>query len=114
MAKYLEYDLASGQIVSEMTSSIPPTPATGYGLLEIPESAVLDTTLYIVKNGVLVKQYETNEERIERERLKREQREKVRARIRSMAHEVCICILENDEAALKELREEYRSLKAYM
>lgn len=114
MAKYLEYEIESGQIVSELTSSVPPTPATGYALFEIPDGTVLDTTLYIVKNDTLVKQYETNEERIERERLRREQREKVRARLMSMVNEVCICILENDEAALKELREEYRSLKAYM
>lgn len=114
MAKYLEYEVDSGQIVSEMTSSVPPTPAKGYALLEIPEATTIDTTIYLIKNGVLVKQYETNEERIERERLRREQREKIRARLRSMVNEVCICILENDEAELKALREEYRSMKAYL
>ena len=114
MAKYLEYEAASGHIVSEIISSSEPTAADGYGLLEIPEDAEIDTTLYIVKNGTLVKQFETNEERIERERLKREQQERVRERLHSMMYEVCISLLEDDDTALKELRNEYKELKAYM
>lgn len=114
MAKYLEYEVASGQIVSELISSIEPTPATGYALLEIPDNSEIDTSLYIIKNGTLVRQYETSEERLKREMQKHENREKVHARLMSMINEVCICLLEDDEAALNELREEYRSLKAYM
>lgn len=114
MAKYLEYETASGHIVSEIISSSKPTTADGYGLLAIPDDAELDTTLYIVKNDTLVKQFETNEERIERERLKREQQERVRERLHSMMYEVCISLLEDDDTALKELRKEYKELKAYM
>ena len=114
MAKYLEYEAASGHIVSEIISSSEPTAADGYGLLEIPEDAEIDTTLYIVKNGTLVKQFETNEERIERERLKQKQQERVRERLQSMMYEVCISLLEDDDTALKELRNEYKELKAYM
>ncbi len=114
MARYLEYDKTNGRIISEIFSPQEPTPSAGIGLLEIDTDAELDTNLYAVKNGVLVKQYETNEERIERIRLRQEQRESVRKRIRSMVNEVIITILENDTKALEKLREEYRTLKAYM
>ena len=114
MARYLEYEINSGRIISEIISAAEPTPAEGYGLLEIPDGAELDTTIYAVRNGVLVKQYETNEERIERERLRLEEKARVRERIKSMVYEVIIALLENDDAALEELREEYRTLKAYM
>ena len=114
MARFLEYDKTNGRIISEIFCAEVPEPSAGIGLLEIDTDAELDTNLYAVKNGVLVKQYETNEERIERIRLRQEQREKVRKRIKSMVHEVIITILENDADALEALREEYRTLKAYM
>ena len=114
MARFLEYDKTNGRIISEIFCAEAPEPSAGIGLLEIDTDAELDTNLYAVKNGVLVKQYETNEERIERIRLRQEQREKVRKRIHSMVHEVIITILENDSDALEVLREEYRTLKAYL
>ena len=114
MARYLEYDKTNGRIISEVFSPTEPTSSAGIGLLEIDADAEIDTNLYAVKNGVLVKQYETNEERIERIRLRQEQREKVRKRIHSMVHEVIITILENDKDALEALRDEYRTLKAYI
>ena len=114
MARFLEYDKTNGRIISEIFCAEVPEPSAGIGLLEIDTDAELDTNLYAVKNGVLVKQYETNEERIERIRLRQEQREKVRKRIKSMVHEVIITILENDADALEALREEYRTLKAYL
>lgn len=114
MAKYLEYDKTTGRIISEIIAPSQPTVSSAVGLLEIDPDAEIDTNLYAVKNGVLVKQYETNEERIERIRLRQEQREKVRLRIRSMLNELCVIILENDTDALEKLREEYRTLKAYL
>ena len=114
MARFLEYDKTNGRIISEIFCAEAPEASAGIGLLEIDADAELDTNLYAVKNGVLVKQYETNEERIERIRLRQEQREKVRKRIKSMVHEVIITILENDADALEALREEYRTLKAYL
>ena len=114
MARYLEYEKASGRIISEIISTYEPIVADGVGLLEIASDVELDTNLYSVKNGVLVKQYETNEERTERERLKREHQEKVRKRVQSMVLEVPIAILEGDDEAIEELRKEYRKLKALM
>ena len=114
MARFLEYDKTNGRIISEIFSPEAPEPSAGIGLLEIDTDAELDTNLYAVKNGVLVKQFETNEERIERIRLRQQQRESVRKRIRSMINEVVITILENDSDALEALREEYRTMKAYL
>ena len=114
MAKYLEYEINSGRIISEIISAAEPTPADGYGLYPIHDDAELDTTLYKVLNGVLVKQYETNEERLERAIRKKEQGENVRLRLQSIVYEVIFAILEDDDAAMKELREEYKQLKACM
>ena len=114
MARYLEYEKTTGRIISEIISPSEPAVGDTYGLLEIPSDVELDTTIYAVKNGVLVKNFETNEERIEREHIKREQKEKVRKRIKSMMYEVCIALLEDDNNALDELRKEYRELKAYL
>ena len=114
MARYLEYDTASGRILSEIISTSEPEVRESIGLLEIDTEAEIDTNLYIVKNGVLVKQFETNEERIEREKLKREHQEKVRRRVQSMVFEVSIAILEGDDEAIEELRREYKKLKVYM
>ena len=114
MARYLEYEKASGRILSEILSTQEPEVKEGIGLLEIDIGAEIDTNLYIIRNGVLVKQYETNEERIERARLKQEYQEKVRKRIQSMVFEVFIAILEADDEAIDELRKEYKGMKAYM
>ena len=114
MAKYLEYETTTGRIISEIFSATEPTPSEGYGLLKIPDDAELDTTLYGVRNGVLVKLYESNEERLERERLKKEQQERTRVRLKAMMYEICIALLEEDEAAMAQLRQEYRELKAYI
>ena len=114
MARYLEYDKSTGRIISELSSPKEPSLSDGLAILEISPDAELDTTLYIIKNGVLVKNFETNEERIERERLKKEQRQKVSKRIQNMVPQVCLCILENDETALNALRAEYKELKALM
>lgn len=112
--KYLEYDVSSGQILSELVSDVEPEVGSGCGLLEIDEAMKLDTTGYAVRGGVLVKEYETNEERAERLRLRQEQAEHMRQRLKGMMYELCIAILESDEVAVQELRKEYRMLKAQM
>ena len=114
MARYLEYEKSTGRIVSEIISPSEPTVAAGFGIFELNSDEELDTNLYAIKNGVLVKNYETNEERIERLKARAEQRQKIRKRIQSMVNEVCITILENDPDALEGLRAEYRELKARM
>ena len=112
MARYLEYDKATGRIVSEIISPSEPTVASGFGVFKLSSDVEIDTNLYAVKNGALIKQYETNEERIERLKVRAEQRKKVRDRVKSMLHEVIITILENDPDALEELRKEYRELRS--
>ncbi len=114
MGKYFEYDVASGRIISEITCSIPPEVSDGLALLEVNGTADIDTTLYGVRDGVLVRLYETNEERLERERLRRENAASARLRISSMTGEIGLALLENDEETIKRLRDEYRSLKAYL
>ena len=114
MARYLEYDKSTGRIISEIISSKEPQTLDNIAILEIKGDDEIDTTIYAVKNGVLVKNFETNEERIERERLRKEHKEKVRRRLKSMMYEVCLSILEDDTNALNDLRREYRELKAFI
>ena len=114
MSKYLEYEISSGKIVSEIISDTEPETLEGYGVLEVDENLKIDTTGYAVRDGTLVKDFETNEERQERERLRRENQEKIRQRLKAMFYELSIAILENDDDAIEELRAEYRQLKVYL
>ena len=114
MSKYLEYELTNGKIVSEIISDEAPEALEGYGVLEIDENLKIDTTGYAVRDGTLVKDFETNEERQERERLQKEFAEKMRQRLKSMIYETVISILENDEEAIEELRAEYKQIKVYL
>ena len=114
MSKYLEYEKISGKIISEINSDEAPEPAEGYGLLEVDENFKLDTTGYLVRGGSLVKNFETNEERQERERLRKEFATQMHKRLKAMVYETVIAILENDEEAIDELRAEYRQMKVYL
>ncbi len=114
MARYLEYEITSGRILSEVTSETRPEVTEGLGLLEISGDAEIDTSIYGVRGGQLVRLYETPEERAERERLRKERAEQVRLRLKRMIYELGIALLEDDETAITELRKEYRELKVYM
>ena len=114
MARFLEYDINSGRIISEIISSSPPKVLDGFGLLEIDSEQAIDTSAYAVRNETLVKLYETAEERIERERLRKIKKEQTRERIKSMAWECVMAILDNNDDAIKSLRKEFKGLKAYI
>lgn len=114
MARFLEYDLTSGRIISEIISENTPEVSENCGLLEIGEFQTIDTNQYAVRNGALVKLYETEAERIERDRLRREHTEQVRKRIKSMTYELALAILDDNNDAVKELQSEFKSLKAYL
>ena len=114
MGRYIEYETDTGRIISELTSDTQPSSQENISYLEIPEEQLIDLTGYIVKNGSLVKDYETNEERLERERVKREQAEKVRLRIRSMTYELCFAILDDNEETIQDLKAEFKRLKVYL
>ena len=112
--RYLEYELSSGHIISEIISETEPETSEGFGVIAIGENDVIAKAKYIVKNGVLTKAYETKNEQLERERLRKEQRAKCLLRIKSMATEYFIAVMEEDDEAIKELRKEYKGFKAYL
>lgn len=114
MARYIEYESDTGRIISELTSQTKPLNQDNISYLEIPEDQLIDLTGYIVKNNSLVKDYETNEERLERERVKREQTERVRLRIHNMIYELCFAILDDNEDEINNLKAEYKRLKVYL
>ena len=114
MSRYLEYEITSGRILSEVTSDTAPEVVDGIGFLEVSGDGDIDTSIYGVRCGQLVRLYETAEERAERERLRKERAEQVRLRLKRMIYELGIALLEDDASAITELRKEYKELKVYM
>ena len=114
MARYLEYDKSTGHIISEIISGTRPKISGNYDILEIPDELEVNTALYAIRDNQLVKLYETNEERLERERVRQEYGEQIRSRVKTMKSEAVIAILDDNEGALNELKKEYRGLKVYL
>ena len=114
MGRYLEYDTESGRIISEIRSPKPPEMSEGKSLLEIAEHEKIEISRYAIHGGVLVKVHETNSERQERERLRREYSASAMRRVHSMKNELAAAILDDDEEAIARLKKEYKRLKVYM
>ena len=114
MARYIEYDTVSGHIISEIKADKPPEVSLGVSLLDIEDEAEIEIGRYIVRDGKLQKIYETNEEKDEQSRIKKEYAESVRARVRNMTSELCIALLEDDNEEIGRLRREYKNLRAYL
>lgn len=114
MARYIEYDTASGHIISEITASKPPTVSLGVSLMELDDEAEIEAGRYVVRDGKLEKIYETAGEKDEQARIKEEYSGKVRQRVRNMMSELCVALLEDNSERVSQLREEYRSLKVWL
>ncbi len=114
MARYIEYDTASGHIISEIKAEKPPEVSLGISLIEIEDNIEIDIGRYIVKDGKLQKIYETNAAKDEQARIKKEYAESVRARVRNMMSELCVALLEDDNEEIGRLRQEYKNLRAYL
>jgi len=114
MAKYLEYDKITGRIISEIISNSKPEVSGNCAVLEVDSGLELNTALYAVKDGNLVKMYESNEERFEREKFIREHKEQIRQRVKAMANDIVIALLDDDENTLNSLKAEYKKLKGYL
>ena len=112
--KYLEYDLKSGRILSEVKSSIEPDPEPDRGYYEIGSNEELDITQYAVRGGSLVKVGETNQEKLERERIRREHGEQCRRRYKVLREEYLMAMIARDEDEKRNLEREYDAMKAYM
>ena len=114
MHKFLEYNINSGHIISEITSDSPPPPADGFALLQVDDNLNIDSSCYAVRDGQLVKLFETNAEIAERERLRKEYHEQVRKRLHSLIHECMIAFLDDNNDEINNLRNEFKQLKAYL
>ena len=112
--KYLEYEIKTGRILSEVTSTIEPEPEDGRGYYEIGSNEELDITQYAIRGGSLVKVGETNQEKLERERIRREHGEQCRRRLRSLKDEYLIAMIAEDEEEMKNLKREFKRMKAYL
>ena len=114
MPKFLEYNITSGHIISEITSDSPPLAADGFALLQVDDNLNIDPSCYAVREGQLVKLFETNSERAERERLRKQFHEQTRVRLKSLIFEFVIAMLDDNIMAANELKQEYKRLKVYM
>ena len=112
--KYIEYEISTGRILSEITSQEEPEVSLGIGLLSVNDDEEINLSMYSVRNGALVKTSETNQERLERERIRREHGEQCRHRLRSMMTEFVVAMLAEDDEEINNLRREYRMMKAYL
>ncbi|MBQ3446107.1 MAG: hypothetical protein IJG37_00505 [Synergistaceae bacterium] len=108
----MEYDKATGRILSEITSETELEGTELVGLALIDDEDEIDTLNHVVKNGRLKKLSETESDRQERERIRREHQAMMQKRLNSMCREAIISILEDDEEELKNLRREYRRMKS--
>ena len=114
MARYIEYDTASGHIISEIKADKPPAVSLGVSLLELDDDAEIDIGRYVVEDGILKTIHETAAEKDEQDRIRREYTEKVRLRVRNMMSELCNALLKEDEDEIMRLRQEYKNLRAYL
>ncbi len=118
MRYFLEYNIETTRVLSllRVNSDVTPNVADGCGLYEVTEDEAnnIDTGLIGVQDGKIIKLYETDAERRERERLRNQKREQSRLRAKSMREELTMAILEGDSSKIQELRKEYRALKAYL
>ena len=109
--RYVEYDLISGMIICELDQMPSETDLTsGCAVLEI-EDDKLDLSSYIIQNGVLVNAYESDNERKERERFKRENAERIKKRLRDIQDEFILAMLDDNEDTIKALKDEFKILK---
>ena len=114
MMKYLEYEVETGRILSEVTSTAEPEPHDGIQYLPVDDKFSVDTITHIITGGAIKKNVETNAERLERERLKREHQSAARLRVKAMTFELSVAILANDMEAVKELQKEYAGMRAVL
>lgn len=112
--RYLEYDISSGRIISEIIAPSAPEPDEGTGIIQISDYETVDTSRYVIKDGVIVKAFETKAEQLEQERLRKEHRESCLLRVKSMMTEFFIASMKEDNEALADLRKEFRELEAYL
>ncbi|MBQ9526905.1 MAG: hypothetical protein IJR68_04775 [Fretibacterium sp.] len=114
MRRFLEYEAESGNILCELYSDSAPETGAGHGILEIDVNLSLDTNNCAVRDGRVVRLYETAEERRERERLRREHKERAQVRIRALIFEFMVALIEEDNSRMSELREEYAHLRSFL
>ena len=114
MARYIEYEKKTGRIISEVISDTQPETSGNCALLEINDDLQIDTSLYAVKDGQLVKAQESISERLEREELSKQHLENTRKRMKSLGWECIMAILDNNDEAVKECQNEFKKLKAFI
>lgn len=114
MKRFLEYEKSSGRIICEVYAENVPQVGDGHAVLEIGENMTLDTNNSAVRDGVVVRLYETPEERREREKLRREYKEKAHARVRHLLYDFLTALIEDNEMKIEVLKEEYRVMKRWM
>jgi hypothetical protein len=114
--RYLEYEKLSGRIVGELSLPGPlpevyqkPESLTAY--LEAAPDLVIDFREYLVRDGELVRAYDTTEERREKERAAEMRRQEGLARLKGLAFDYVFALLDEDEARQEELRQEYSDIK---
>ena len=114
MKQWLEYEISTGQIVCLLTAEDGETPYTqnANALIEPPEEWDGDIDGWRVADGTLVRTRLTVQERLERERERRERAENAHKRIIQIKSDFVLALLDDDADAQAAYKAEYRRLKA--
>jgi hypothetical protein len=114
--RYVEYDKNTGKILSVLNATA--ERALSYvnettGVLEVPEGFICDVSVFVVKNGEIVRSYETTEERRERERVEEERKQMGIRELAALGRQLVLAMLFNDNAEVQRVRQEAQPLKKY-
>ena len=112
MRRFLEYEVDTGRIVCDVYALSEPNVRDGHALLEVDAALTLDINNSAVRDGAIVRTTETFEERMARVRERQEARERAQGRIRHLIYDFMIAQIEDNKAKQKELKAEYKTLKA--
>ena len=115
MKRYAEYDRETGKIISILNASQEITTLKNdpTGLIEVPVGFQCDTSAYVVRDGEIVRAYETGDERRERERAEKEQKQIGVSVMNTLAREYFLAFMFGDNKAMERIRQEAEPLRKY-
>ena len=111
--RFVEYDKATGKIMSVLNApSVFEDNLVGF--VEVPEHFQCDPSSYVVKNGQVVRAWETGDERREREHAEQERKQEGLIAVGALAKEFLLAMLFGDEKEMARLKKEAEPYKVYL
>ena len=111
--EWLEYETGTGYIVCILSSETDEEPfiREGHAIMAVPEDWDGDIDGWRVEDGALVRTRLTVQERLERERERRERAENAYKRVIQIKSDFILALLDDDTEAQAAYKAEYKRLK---